>query len=209
MAPSHGIPPGEGAPILDRSSSSDHEAGLASRATPDCRHSSEDGRMPSVRSPPRARFRLEHKPGPGSGIQVAATPEMFDTAHGRESGSKQGGFAESFQDVGDGNGHRDDREPERHGPKSSSDHLSKPDVSGSRNENDKNRRDTDTSRQYLDTDRQDRDRPVKSVMHEKWGSVFVVGGGQRRRRASVRRRSAEAEDTPAARKAHVRQTAWC
>lgn len=53
-------------------------------------------------------------------------------------------------------------------------------------------------------DSRDRRSPsFNSVVHEKWGSVFVVGGGQRRRRPPVRNRSTGLDDTPAARKAQV------
>lgn len=53
---------------------------------------------------------------------------------------------------------------------------------------------------------QERSRSVaNNVVHEKWGSVFVVGGGQRRRRAPLRQRSGGGtEDTPEARKAQVK-----
>lgn len=42
------------------------------------------------------------------------------------------------------------------------------------------------------------------AVQDNWGSVFVVGGGRRRRRSAVRRRSSEAEETPATRRAQVR-----
>lgn len=42
------------------------------------------------------------------------------------------------------------------------------------------------------------------AVRDNWGSVFIVGGGRRRRRPAVRQRPSEIEETPAARRAQVR-----
>jgi len=50
--------------------------------------------------------------------------------------------------------------------------------------------------------------PETCAVRDNWGSVFVVGGGRRRRRPPAKQRSAEMEETPAARRAQVRE-AYC
>lgn len=167
--------------------------------------------MPSLRSPPRAKVehrQNRHQAGIFSGTLRAATPEAsVETAQGRQTGdtlalSSHWGDDRKFDpdnkiqpDCAPGtssNGHLCNLD----GPVgSSSDINNATDVGGAC----KTQQDTYTSRN-------DRGHSsFTSIVHEKWGSVFVVGGGQRRRRASVRRRSVEVEDTAAARRAHVRQ----
>lgn len=63
--------------------------------------------------------------------------------------------------------------------------------------------DTNQGTKWKLDNRNRRSPSFNSVVHEKWGSVFVVGGGQRRRRPPVRNRSTGLDDTPTARKAQV------
>lgn len=211
MAPLHGLPSADGNSRRDRRSPSEHEADLASGGTPDFSHGSPGGCVPSARSPPIARVdnqyqhRHRYQASPVTGTPMGTPPLTLAATQGKHTGDKLDAPSLGADDL---KGDPDSSTPQACAPERSTGHLFEPDSPGGRSidtTDAANLGDPCAGRQDMYTGRQDRGQPsFTNVMHEKWGSVFVVGGGQRRRRASVRRRSVEAEDTPATRRAHVR-----
>lgn len=210
MTASHGILSTDENSRHDRRSSSELQADLASGDILDFSCVSEGGCFPSVRSPPKARVEHQHQrhyqTGPVAGTPMATSPLALDTAQGRHNGDSP---VESLPGGNDRKRDLDNCTPQACALESSNDCLCEPDWPGGRGivtvSGAASLGETCARRQDMHTSRQEHGQPsLTNVMHDKWGSVFVVGGGQRRRRASVRRRSREAEDTPATRKAHVR-----
>lgn len=211
MAPSHGLPSTDGNSRRDPRSSSEHEVDLASGGTPEFSHGNPGECAPSARSPPIARVEHQHQhrhryqAGPVTGTPMETSPVTLVTAQGGHTGDKLDASSLGADHL---KGDPDSSTPQACAQGSSNGHLFQPNSPDGRSidtTDDANLSDPCAKRQDMYTSRQDRGQPsFTNVMHEKWGSVFVVGGGQRRRRASVRRRSVEAEDTPATRRAHVR-----
>ena len=212
MAPSHGIPSTDRDSGLDRCSLAEHKEDLTSGATADFSDGSKGGSIPFVRSPRRARVghqHTSHRERPIPRTPRATTPEtsslLSDTAQVSETEDK----LDAASHVGDDR----TRDPDNSTPQSCAQENSigsfcDLDWPGGRvvdATDAANVGGMSVKGQDMYTSRQHRGQPsFTNAMHEKWGSVFVVGGGQRRRRAPGRRKSVEAEDTPATRRAHVR-----
>ena len=212
---SRGILSTDGKSRHNRRSSSEPQPDLPSGRKPDFGYDSEGGCFPSVRSPPKARVEHQHQRQPHyqiaplAGFPTATSPLALDSARGRHNGNQ---LDESSPGEGDRKCDVDNNTPQACARESSNDRLCEADWPGGRGiatvSDAANPGETCARRQDMHTSRQERGQPsLPNVMHEKWGSVFVVGGGQRRRRTSVRRRSVETEDTPATRRAHVRPPA--